>query len=471
MARVALVNPQLVSSGWGRGLQPRTMDDALPRRSLTALSPSLTAAGHDVELVDLRLLADWQAYDDSIAAIRPDVVCVTAHTAECEDALECLRRARRLADGALTVAGGIHFTMYPEAAIGSGVVDRVIRGEGETSLPALIETPDAFPSVSWGATGDLDRLPFEDRDLYPDYAARTMFPMWDLPRPIVDMMTKRGCPWQCRFCCGPGEQNLYTRPSPGGTRRFPTFRHRSVADVVAEMKVLEERWGFRGVVFHDDQFIIRRDWVTEFCRAMHDAGFVRRGVRWWAAVRADVICREPDLIARMADAGQQVMSIGFESFSDRMLRWMRKDTTRDENLRAAEICHRLGLDLFANVIFGMPFSDGRWYLEDDLETLAGIEQIRPRHFSPSFFSPIPGSWFHQWAVDEGLLIGDAQNGTRTPSEAKIEGVDYATLSALVSDCRRRIELARRAEQPWLRRLRTSLAPMRTGLSAIRSKLA
>ena len=63
MATVALVNPQLATSNWGRGLRPQTMDDALPRHSLTALSSPLKAAGHEVVLVDCRLLGGWDDYE------------------------------------------------------------------------------------------------------------------------------------------------------------------------------------------------------------------------------------------------------------------------------------------------------------------------------------------------------------------------------------------------------------------------
>ena len=79
---VALVNPQLASSGWGRGLEPRHMDDVLPRRSLLYLSGPLKAAGCRVELVDLRLLSGWDDYEAALRRLAPDVVGVTAHTVE-----------------------------------------------------------------------------------------------------------------------------------------------------------------------------------------------------------------------------------------------------------------------------------------------------------------------------------------------------------------------------------------------------
>ena len=243
MARVALVNPQLVSSGFGRGLAAETMDDALPRRSLMYLSAALKRAGHQVLLADLRLLSGWEDYQRLLVEERPEFVCVTAHTAEEEAALECCRRARRVVPGCTTVAGGIHFSMFPDLGESDGLVDFVIRGEGEISLPRLVRDPGSFSRVSWGEPPDLDALPFEDRELYPDYAERIGFSIWDLPTPLVDMLTGRGCPWTCRFCCGPGEQNLFTAPTRDGSdRRRPAIRRRSVAKVLDEMEELHRRY-------------------------------------------------------------------------------------------------------------------------------------------------------------------------------------------------------------------------------------
>lgn len=471
---VALVNPQLVSSGWRWGLTPRHMDDALPRHSLLYLSGPLKEAGFRVELIDLRLISGWDEYEDALKRAQPDFVCVTAHTSEIEVALESCRRAKKVVAEARTVAGGIHFTMFPDLGEEGGLIDHVIRGEGEITLPRLIRNPEAFERVVWGEPPDLDEIPFEDRDLYDDYATRTGFGIWDLPTPIVDILTKRGCPWQCRFCCGPGEQNLYTRPSPSEPeQRLPTFRHRSVPNVIAELEELYEHYHFRGVIFHDDQFVIRREWVEEFCEALHESGFVERGIRWWAASRADVICRHPELIARMHRAGLQIISIGFEAFTDRMLEWMRKDTTRQENLEAARICNEIGLDIFGNVIFGMPYRDGKWHLEDDLESLRAIEQIRPRYFSPSYFTPIPGSWFYDWAVERDLLVvaDGAHTGSRNPDEAKIRGVDYETLGKLLDDYRRRREPEMEPKKPLRLRIHHFIQkPLPDQLASVRRRI-
>ncbi len=240
------------------------------------------------------------------------------------------------------------------------------------------------------------------------------------------------------------------------------------------MEMLWRRYAFRGVVFHDDQFLIRKEWVQEFCRALHRSGFVDRGVRWWAASRADIICRYPEIIESMRDAGLQILSIGFESFSDSMLRWMRKDTTVRENFEAARICKRLGIDIFANLILGMPDSDGRWHLEDDRASLDAIGRIRPRYFSPSFFSPIPGSWFFEWALDKKLLVAaDSQRtGLRNPAEAKIRGVDYERLNALLDEHRAAFPEETATRRTLGKRIRSFLKrPLRDKARVIRDKVA
>ena len=442
MAKLALVNPQLVSSRWKAGLRPQTMDDALPRHGLTFLSAALKRAGHEVLLADLRLLSGWDAYEDLLRTQRPDYVCVTGHTLEAHVSLESLRRAKNVLPECITVAGGIHFSMYPELAIDAGCTDYVIRGEGELSLVKLANRPAGWPRIFWGEVPDLDAIPFEDRELYQDYSYRILFPLWDLPTPIIDILTKRGCPWRCRFCCGPGEQNLFSKPSKKDPEiRIPTFRHRSVSNVIAEMEELYSKYRFRGVVFSDDQFIIQKEWVEQLCEELHRTGFVRRGVRWWAGARADIICRYPELIEAMRDAGLHIISIGFESFSDPILEWLGKGVDRETNFKAAEICHGLGLDIFANVMFGIVNSHGEWHIEDDVVSIQAINQIRPRYFSPSFFSPIPGSWFYEWAGENGLLGDESPErmGNRTPSEMKVRGVDYEKLSGLLKQCQKQFK--------------------------------
>jgi len=128
-------------------------------------------------------------------------------------AIECFKRTKNINRNIITVAGGIHPTMFADEFIKSNVVDFVIKGEGEISLPKLLENPQKFPPIFYGEPPDLDKIPFEDRELWPDYKKRIQQKILKFPGkpPVTNVLTKRGCPWQCKFCCGPGEQNLYTK--------------------------------------------------------------------------------------------------------------------------------------------------------------------------------------------------------------------------------------------------------------------
>ena len=435
-----MVNPQMGCLGWGSALKPVVMEDALPRHGLAYLAASLKQSGHRVGLADLRFLSGWEQYREILETWRPEVVCVTAHTMEMNDALQCFRLAKQASPEIMTIGGGIHMTMQPQQALASGAVDYVMKGEGEISLPQLIAAPGEFEAESWGQPPDLDQIPFEYREIYPDYKLRIRFPIWDLPTPIVDILTKRGCPWRCRFCCGPGEQNLYSKPSPqDNEKRLPNLRSRSVENVMAELEELRAKYRFRSIIFHDDQFLLDPGWVMDFCRALHRRGFVKGGLKWWAASRADLVCKYPEVIKTMHEAGLAILSIGFESFSDDMLAWLGKGVDRATNLKAAEICRGMGLNIYANVMFGVLNRQARWDFGDDLVNLEAVRTIRPKYFSPSFFSPIPGSWFYDWALDKGLISGRELDtmGNRRTNQVKLPGVDYQTLGAAVAKVSRK----------------------------------
>ena len=386
-------------------------------------------------MIDLRSLKGWRQYDELLQKQNPDFLGITMNTCEYEIAIECSRRAKELDPGIITVLGGIHPTMLPEDCLKTKVVDFILKGEGEISFPELVENPEKFPPVFWGETPDLDVIPFPDRELWPDYKKRIQFPFFVtknqpfLP-PMVEILIGRGCPWACRFCCGPGEKNLYTISK--GDKRIPFVRQRSVSNVMEELVQLHKRYRFRSIVFYDDQFVINPEWVRDFCKAMHDYGFAEMNVRWWAASRADIVIKFPRLFAEMKKAGLKTLSIGFESFSDRMLKWINKGTTTSDYWRAVRFLQKLDIQIYGNFILGIPYEDGNWYQEDDIRTVIGMLKIKPDIESISFFTPIPGSYLYNFCKNNGLILEKASLGLRFTGERKIKNVDYDFLNKLLA---------------------------------------
>src|SRR5688500_12820094 len=97
------------------------------------LASCLTAAGHEVDLLDTRLSEAPLA--EELAATSGDVVAISFMSHSRDEAFEVAELCR--ADGRITIGGGAHPTVLPGELVGSGLFDHVVRGEGERTLPGL----------------------------------------------------------------------------------------------------------------------------------------------------------------------------------------------------------------------------------------------------------------------------------------------------------------------------------------------
>ena len=439
MANVLLINPALASSDWNAPLDKPSPDNIFTRLGLAYLASSLKQRGHSVSLIDLRTISGWDEYEELIGEITPDFIGISIHSVEFSIAVDAAKRARKILPEVMLVAGGIHASIFPGECIDAGVFDYVLQGEGEISFALLVENPARFPRVFWGETPDLNSVPFPDREIWHDFKERMHsepfgISRYKFPLPMAEMINVRGCPFNCSFCVGPGEKHHYTKLNKDG-KRIPNIRGRSVSNCIAEIEMLVNKYGIKSVMFHDDQFIVFPLWVAEFIEELHKRGLVKYGLKWITSSRADIICRNEDLIGRMADAGLELLIIGFESFSPRILKWFNKGISVEQNFKAAEICRKYGIKVWANYILGVP-TDSGWHKEDDLMTVEGVSRVDPVHYSPAFYTPVPGSVLYDFYKNNNLVIGKCdveQLSNRGAMAPKVRGVDYAFLKAIMID--------------------------------------
>jgi radical SAM superfamily enzyme YgiQ (UPF0313 family) len=439
MANVLLINPALAYSDWKSPLDKPSPDSLFIRLGLAYLASSLKQKGHDVSLIDLRTISGWDEYEKLVRERVPEFMGISIHSVEFSIAVEAAKRAKKVLPKAKIVAGGIHPTMFPKECIDMGTFDYVLQGEGEISFPLLVENPSHFPKVFWGKTPDLNAIPFPDREMWHDFKTRMYcepfgISKYRFPLPMVEMINVRGCPFNCTFCVGPGEKQLYTKVNNEG-KRIANIRGRSVQNVIQEIEMLINKYGIKSVMFHDDQFIVFPKWVEEFITALHQRGIVKYGLKWVTSSRADIICRNDDLIGKMTDAGLELLIVGFESFSSRILEWFNKGVTVEQNFKAAEICHKHGVKIWANYILGVPTTTG-WHKEDDLMTVEGVLRVNPVHYSPAFYTPVPGSVLYGFYKDNDLIIGEEDTellSNRGAMVPKVKGVDYEFLQAIRID--------------------------------------
>lgn len=356
--------------------------------------------------------ADGLGLDDAqahavIVALRPRLVgfTVTSYTLELVEKFAAPLRAAGIAG----IAGGPHASLAPlDVLAHCPSLDYVVRGEGEAIFPELCERLRNDQSLV-GLPGICARRAGGDAHLDPtilqvqDFSAHP-FPRLDrLPveryfcpdarlRPMVTMMTTRGCPHRCGFCSSPAVM--------GKKVRGP-----SVPAVLAELTRLSQEYGVREISFVDDVFTINPRRTLALCRGMIER---RLSLSWFCNARADQISAE--LAEAMALAGCHQVYLGFESGSQDILDRIHKGATVEELERGAELLRSAGIHRSVGFVLGLP-------RESDETVDASIrlaQRVRPERLQFTRFTPLIGSplehfrqpgavGFHQRGADR---VGD-----------------------------------------------------------------
>jgi len=411
---VTLIYPAIASAGFGcLGRRPWSPEAHLIHHGLASLGATLQAAGHVVDLIDLRGLRGWGAFRRAVRARNSALWAISVTSPERDIALRCAHVIRQEHPSAWIVVGGLHPTVCPDDF--DLVIDYVVQGEGERAIVALADAlwrGESPLRVQRGVPPDLDALPFAARELF-DVEAELRGGFYPtrlgLPLPTVTLIAGRGCSYNCAFC-QPAERAVFGSYA----------RRRSVDHVLAELRVLRDRYAFRSLMIHDDCLLEDRDWALQFAE-----GYAREfGQPWFCQARADLVVNEEDLIAALQGSGLSALSIGFESGSDRVLRLLRKGTTVAQNYQVAEVCRWYGIRIFGNYMLGLPTETP----EEMMDTARLVREVGAAVNSVSVYAPSPGSDMYEACRRNGLLLADGPATYRRDRlGGKVKGVDYAAV--------------------------------------------
>lgn len=357
----------------------KEMEDKLGPMILTAY---LKANGFGSEIV-----VNPQKNINEIKKIGPAFIGISFCSPSVEWTLSTCRFLKTNLPDSLTILGGPHPTFFPEIIKQPGV-DLVCIGEGERPLLQLLKEYDGnlasikdVPNL-WIKNGEsvvknpvcplltedeLSALPFCDRSHYAKYPLLRK-------NPHKKTWTSRGCPYNCSYCFNHAYKEIYK-----GQGRM--IRQRSVESVLAELAELK-KVGWKALEIIDDQFILSREWVFEFCdRYARDIG-----LPFTCSSTAKQIT--PDIVAALKTAGCKTVYFGIESGVEEIrTKIYNKPITNDDIFNAAEALHRHRMPFLTFNIVG--FSEET--LDDIYETVKINQEIKTTYPWCSILQPYPGT--------------------------------------------------------------------------------
>ena len=388
---------------WSKG-------SSMPPLGLLYIGAVLEKEGIEVEIVPADVLKmGWNDIARKIQDERPDIVGVTSTTENRFQSFKLVRLAKKAYPPAMTVMGGPHASMAAEDALAHiPELDIVVRGEGEeTTLDlcrALERKKDAngisqVAGITHRLNGqvisnpprspilNLDALPFPAFHLVPFEKYNYQI---DVPGkgslPAINIMTSRGCPFNCNFCATPVNWGR-------------TVRTRSPQNVIREIEAHLERYGSRVIHFYDDTFNLSVRRMEDISNLILER---KLPVYWLCEIRVDLMTKP--LLAKLREAGLFYLSFGVEAGSERVRSLIiNKQVKLKDFQNVVDWCKEL--DVIPNPFFIFSHPTETW--EEAQETIRLIERYRGEvEASVAILHVYPGTPLEGTAKDIGLLPAD-----------------------------------------------------------------
>jgi len=289
------------------------------------------------------------------------------------------------------ILGGAHVTIHKaELFKESRLFDALVMGEGERSLPALLdrlegrgpgepaEIPGVLFRVNGGFAGTQDFPLIEDLDSIPlpDFTAGGLIEMERYP-----LLTSRGCPFHCIYC---ESAVLHKRK----------WRPRQPRRLIEELRHAKEKYRIRYFIIQDDNFSLKRDRAFEFLHLLLEE---RIDLPWFCTngIRADTVTEE--LASLMRATGCQSVSLGVESLDPDVFNGLKKGETIEDIRRAVFALRNAGLTVNGLFIVGLPGDTAE-------KSLRSYREGKRLGLSRMFFQPLipfPATEVYEWSLAHG----------------------------------------------------------------------
>lgn len=309
---------------------------------LESIAQAARQYGCETRLLDLqvesfldfeRTLADWQ----------PDIVAFSLnYLANAPEVIDLAKLTKQRLPQCFVLVGGHSASFIADELLehGAGNIDAILKGEGESGLPPLLQAIKEDRENAHCAPGVVT---LKGEGARPTFVANldNLSPARDLIQhrrkyflgtldPCASIEFSRGCPWDCSFCSA---WTFYGR----------SYRILSPERALEEILRIKEP----GIFIVDDVAFIQEKTGFQIGEAI-----ARNGVKkeYYLETRGDVLLRNREVFKFWKKLGMSYMFLGIESIDAAGLEKYRKRIDLNRNYEALEFARSLGIRVAINII-------------------------------------------------------------------------------------------------------------------------
>ncbi len=319
------------------------------------------------------------------------------------------------------ILGGIHTTVMYKQLIEKFPFVIAVLGEGELTIDelsrelfkkkpnlkkidgiAFFDNGEAIRTRPRELIKNLDELPFPKHEPFLNDPKRTS----------ACLLTSRGCPFACTFCCLNPE-----------SKRIVRFR--SPQNVVDEMEYLIKKFPhIKEIFIHDDSFFIHNKRVIEICKEI-----IQR------KIKIDFVCSgrmrpiSKEMVFYLEKAGFKRVLLGLESGAEEILKSCGKGILPEDAIKTFKLFKNTSISPKVFLIVGLPGEN----IKTVWETIRLVKKLQKIKYmlAPDDFGLLtiyPGTVVYEIAkkkgfIDETYWLSDKETPIYT-AENSYEKLNY-----------------------------------------------
>ena len=295
-----------------------------------------------------------------------DLVGISCMTANAPRSYEVAREFRNR--GKTVILGGVHPTILPDEALQHA--DSVVIGEAEGVWTTVIQ------DFQLGRLKKKYHNPEPDLEKYvpKNFNRLVQKRLFN----IFPIMTTRGCPYNCDFCC---VSDLYGKK----------IRHIPVNNIVRDIRDSKAK----NFMFLDDNIIGQPRYAKELFRAIKPLK-----IKWVGQASISLV-KDTELLQLASESGCKALFIGLESVSEEQLKTMHKSIKEIGHLESAlKKINKMGILIHASMIFGFDNDTESTFKE----TLRFLIKNKIGTVSFNVLTPYPGTKTYCELESEGRIL-------------------------------------------------------------------